>query len=326
MKKTFIFKGMLCVILACLVVTSLISCSSKANDFAMYDTEGEFYSESQSAPAEPGFNYAADGNADYKYKESESVESSQTPKLTSQRKVIYSTEISIETKEYDKSIEALNSLIEKYGAYVENSDINNSGYSRYRTRFATYVIRIPKENYFSFVSESGNIGVITHSMDKNTDVTEKYIDTEARIETLKILEDRLLSLLEKSDTIEDIIVLEQKLSDTRYEIENLTGSLRKYDSLIAYSTATVHINEVEEIIKPQNLPKSFGEKISDSFKDSIKSIKNGLSDFAVTLVYVVPILLVVFLPVIIIVMIIIAWVKKAKKKKNKNNPTSEESQ
>lgn len=287
----------------------LLSCSSKINTDMLYSVQ-------QENDSKENYEYAKDEEK----APAEGLTSSSGTALNFadiKRKVIYTTEISVETKEYDKSIDTLNKLIEKYSAYIESSDVNNHGFDRYMTRHATYVVRIPKDNYKSFVGESGTIGAVTRSMDRNTDITEQYIDTEARLETLKVLEERLLTLLSKSVELKDILELETKLSDTRYEIENLTGSLRKYDSLISYSTATINIDEVEVLTQSSILPKSFGEKISDSLNNSLESIKNGLSSFTIGLVYALPILITVCLPILIIVLVVVYAVKRRKQKANK---------
>lgn len=314
-KATRFLKLALCAILTLLCVLCFACCSSSVknttDNMYSYATEQANDSEAKGVDfAEPESSYVQES-------QNSGLGSSDIEKYKADRKVIYKTEITIETKDYDNSIKALNLLIEKYGAYVETSDVNNSGYSRYRSRYATYVIRIPKDNYTAFIGESGNIGVVTRSMDRNTDVTEVYIDTEARLETLKILEARLLVLLEKSDNIVDILELEQKLSDTRYEIENLTGSLRKYDSLIAYSTATININEVEQITPVQEIPKTFGQKISDSFLQSLTSIKNGFGNLTIALVYALPIIITFAIPVLLIIALVLAVCKKLKSKKTK---------
>lgn len=309
-------KGLTVVLSALLLLGSLASCGAKTASDNAYS-----YATEQKAESENTYFGDTDGGY-YDAQEPETSQngglgSAQVEKYKQDRKVIYKSEITIETKDYDNSIKTLNTLIEKYGAYVENSDVNNSGYSGYRTRYATYVVRVPKDNYKDFISESGTIGIVTRSADQNRDVTEAYIDTEARLETLKIMEERLLELLSKSQNIVDILELEQKLSETRYEIENLTGSLGKYDSLIAYSTATIIINEVEEVTRPQVLPKTFGQRIADSFSRSLRSVKNGLQNLAVALVYIVPVLCVFVLPFIIIVFVIIVIAKKKKKKRIK---------
>ena len=76
------------------------------------------------------------------------------------------------------------------------------------------------------------------------DVSEAYYDQESRLTTQRTKLERLQELLRQAQDMEDIITIESAISETELEIEFLTGSLRKYDSQINYSTITLSLREV----------------------------------------------------------------------------------
>ena len=116
--------------------------------------------------------------------------------------------------------------------------------------------------------------------------------------------------------MEDIISLENALADVQYQIDRHTTTLRKYDSLIDYSTFTIHLDEVAKIVEDPSAQDSFGTKL-------LASLKRGLSDFAdamESLAYWFArniITLVILVVIIIVVVRVIVW--RAKKRRNKRS-------
>jgi len=114
-------------------------------------------------------------------------------------------------------------------------------------------------------------------------VGETYYDTEARLETLNTKRDRLLALLEKADVMEDIISLENALADVQYQIDAHTATLRKYDSLIGYSTFHIRLNEVVEIQEVPGVTESFGSRLLLRMKTGFRRFADGMENFVLWL-------------------------------------------
>ncbi len=74
-------------------------------------------------------------------------------------------------------------------------------------------------------------------------ITEEYYDTDSRLKTAQIKLERLQELLSKADNMADIITIESAISDTEYEIESLSGTLRHYDALVDYATVSLTLSE-----------------------------------------------------------------------------------
>ena len=110
--------------------------------------------------------------------------------------------------------------------------------------------------------------------------------------------------MEKSETLTDVIALEQALADVTWEIESLTTSLRRYDALVDYSTVTVNINEVVQYSEPDTTPRTLPQRISTQFTSSVKGLITLGEDLLVLVVGGLPVILllriifcVIFFPV-----------------------------
>lgn len=195
-------------------------------------------------------------------------------------KVIRSAEISLQTLEFDQTVADLAALTEMYGGYYETAQIDSGGfYYQNSTRSAYYVIRIPKENYTAFRDNVGNVGYLRFFTEDAKNVGEEYYDTETRLNTLQTKYERLLALLEKAEVMEDIISLENAIADVQYEIDIHTSTLRKYDSLIDYSTFTINVDEVFEIKDEPGPQEGFGTRLWASLKDGVSSFGDSLQSF-----------------------------------------------
>lgn len=298
----------------------LILASCGAKNFATEDSSYMEMEQSLGTAIKNGFYADAaenekivyDGGYDYALEESPSEDVSLNTSL-SQRKIIYTSSYKIQTEEFNSAKETLDALCKKYGAYYEEANI--SGTEEKANRRAYYTIRIPVENYFEFRNETGNIGVIVRSSENNRDVSEQYFDTEARLESAKLREERLLEILRTAKTLDDVLSLERELSDVRYEIESMSGTLRKYDSLISYSTITVEIEEVIEPVEIKKAPKTFGQRMGQAITGGFEDFIDMLEDLAVEITYSLPQIIIFVVFVLVIVVIIKKSIKKRKNKK-----------
>ena len=166
-------------------------------------------------------------------------------------KIIYTASVSIETTEFDKAVAALENQVQKIGGFVESSNVtgdtqyNSDGTTTVVNRWAYYTVRIPCDHFESFLHETEGFGNVTSTSRDAQNVTSAYTDYEARLSSLNTQEERLLDMLAKSEDVETLIALEQRLSDVRYEIESIERNLRNYDMQIKYSTVNLDLREVE---------------------------------------------------------------------------------
>ena len=326
-------KKRLSLILAVLMTAVILAGCSK---HAAYDSAGNSFtsapaSQSAKTNSKADFGYASEsydmasadspqdmsGGSDY----SPATGTDVAPQNTG-RKLIRRVNLNIESLEFDQSVRTIESYIGSFGGYVESSSITNSNYYygynynySNKARIANYVLRIPSEMLDSFLGQVGNIGNITSQSSSSEDITLSYIDLEARTESLEIQQERLLALLEKAETVDEIISLEDRLSYVRYQIESQRSTLKNYDNLVAYSTVSITLSEVVKITEPE--PTTMGERISRGLSDTFYDLGVALEDFAVGFVVNLPYILIWAVIIFVIIFVIVKIVKGSKKRKEK---------
>lgn len=201
-------------------------------------------------------------------------------------KLILRASLAVESTEFDKAVTALDQLVAGQGGYYESNEIQQGAYYDTRAaRYGSFIIRVPQEHFDAFLSAAGTIGHVVSRSKSSEDIGEAYYDTEARLRTQQTKHERLLALLEKADNMENIIALETALSDVEYQIEQLTGTLRKYDSLVGYSTITVRLDEVLKITEQPKETATLGGRVSNAFKGGLDDMGQNLSNMAVWAAY-----------------------------------------
>ncbi len=230
----------------------------------------------------------------------------------SQRKIIKNRNLSVETLEYDKFIKELEAKVSEFGGYIENSTQNGNSYYGKAMRSSNYTIRIPAERFDEFTTLIGDMGTVTYSYEYIDDITAKYVDTEARIASLRAEQESFLKLMERAETVEDILKIQSYLTDVNYQIESYTAQLNTYKSLVSYSTLRLDVTEVERLTPPAAKPGVF-DRISQNISDNLYNIGEGFKDMFVGIVSSAPYLAMYAVAIVVIVIIVRLIIRKVKK-------------
>ena len=299
----------------CMLAALLAGCGGASKSTQAFDTAA-------AAPAE-----AANG-AYYDMESAKSEDGGLTGDTDSTvlpegRKWIITVNMSAETEDLDALMEALNGKISGLGGYVEDQDsYNGSMYSSRRYRSASLTVRIPAERVDEFTEEMSGIANVVSTNLSREDITLSYVATESRVKALQTEEARLLELMEQAETMADLLEIESRLTDVRYELENRASQLRLYDNQVDYATIYLSIDEVQEYT-PVEEP-TVWERISGGFVSSIKGVGNGLLDLLVWVLAKSPYLVILGgVTVGVVVLVKKRKARKAEKKAAKQNPTEE---
>ena len=203
--------------------------------------------------------------------------------LPEARKWIITVDISAETDDLDALTAALDKTISAMGGFVEDQRVyNGSTYANRRYRNANMTVRIPARDVDAFTDEVAGIANVV-SREKNLeDITLRYVSTESRMKALQTEEARLLEFMEQAETMADLLEIEARLTDVRYELESVTSQLRLYDNQVDYATIYLSIEEVQEYT-PVEEP-TFFERITEGFSDSLEGLWEGLVNFVVWII------------------------------------------
>ncbi len=221
----------------------------------------------------------------------------------SDRKVIFNSNFEVQTKDYDKTIAALNTQIEQTKSYIQSS--TTYGDKEQGNARSTLLIRVPSNVYEQFKLDIQELGNVISSSEGGEDVTGDYFDKDARLNVLKAQEKRVLELLAKADTIEDILKIEAELTRIRAEIEQLTTVIKRYDDLISYSTINVSIYQTTDYIIKND---GFFAKIVKTIKDSLHSGLTLIQNTIYAIVW--------LFPYLIVIGVVLLIVRRVLKKKN----------
>ena len=207
----------------------------------------------------------------------------QSAALPEGRKWIITIDMTVETDDLDMLTADLDQKIKSLGGYVEDQSVHNgSNYASRRYRSANLTVRIPEEKADQFTSDiSGLANVVSQNL-RREDITLNYVATSSRVTALETEEARLLELLAQAETMEDLLTIEARLTDVRYELENYTSQLRLYDNQIDYATIYLYIEEVQEYT-PVEEP-GFFDRIRNTFSDALEGLGDGIVNITVFLV------------------------------------------
>lgn len=238
----------------------------------------------------------------------------------SNRKLIKNVSLSLETENFDTMKSNMEESISSFGGYVEYSSYS-APQTEYMSRFYSLTARIPSEKLDEFVAVAGNLGTLVNKSESVTDVTLDYVDKTAYKESLQVEYERVTELLEKAEDLEQVLALESKLSQLRYEINSYESQLRTYDNLIDYSTVDIYITEVERETEISN---TVGSRISNGFISSLYSVRDFFVTLFVFLIGNLPVILVLAVIVVLIVLLArrIYRRKRAKKQKKYGESSS----
>lgn len=264
-------------VLLCALLT-LTACGGGSNSAASRPADNNMVSTDSApqAPAEGEYGWALD-EADTGMPEPSPEESGGG--LPAGVKIIYTADVDLETKEFDQASQALDEAVKELGGWFESRSLYQGG--SYRRLSCT--IRVPAEQFEPLLERAGEAAHMVSRDAYSEDVSEAYYDSEARLTTQRTKLERLQTLLAQAATMEDIIALESALSETELQIEYLTGSLRRYDSLVGYSTVNLQLREVYRLSTDEETPMTFGERLGSAFSTGLQRGRDNMEELVIGL-------------------------------------------
>lgn len=255
---------------------SAASSASKSNESVTYGAATE--DKVAAAPRAAAGNSATSTTA--------SSPSPNVNQAAASRKIIRSADLTLETTAYDKAVSDLEKLTAETGGFVQSSQSEGEAdTTAAQSRSASYTVRVPSSKLDSFINGVGGLGRVVSKSIKGEDVTQNYFDTETRLKTLKDEQTRVEDILNKTTNLNDIFTIEERLTSIQQQIEELTGELQKWDSLVDLSTVTIQIREVTKL-KPKD--NNAGTQITQALGNSLQALGTTLWAIFIVLLYILP--------------------------------------
>ena len=296
------FQAIFCVLVLFIVVVSaaasFVGCSAKkgySKASADYGVNQNFAVTSmKAAPAAAMGRGFAEGavyaDADYAVEEaavlkdapaeSGAANNSRSGNVQADRKLIYTGNISVQVTDLSATEKSVAGWVEKFGGYITSSSISG--------RYLNVVARIPQSRFNEAFEEGSSLGTLNNRSVSTQDVTEQFYDLSARLETRKILRERLESYLKNAPKIEDMLSIERELNDVQGEIESMEGQFRRLSNQIDFATiyldASLPPNTTEQGFTYPNV----GKKFSQFWADALEFLASFLVGIFYFVVYAVP--------------------------------------
>ena len=199
-----------------------------------------------------------------------------------------------------KPTKKLFNLLRQYKGLVQS---DNSG-KDYNRIYKNLIVRVPTENFQQFIEGiSEGVDYFDHREISRQDVSEEFVDLEARLKAKRVLEERYLELLKKANKVEEMLQIERELSNIREEIEAKQGRLQFLQNQVSMSTVNI---EFYKTTAETGITQSYGQKMKNAFQGGW----NGISVFFLGILYLWPL----FLIALIIVVVLRIFLKNRKKK------------
>lgn len=230
-----------------------------------------------------------------------------TPGGQDGRKLVHTAELTVRVDSFEATESNLTAAVRNHGGYVGDATMRTEEYGNETYTEGTLVLRVPVENYQAFLSTVQGEGLVLRSNENVDDVTRQYVDLEARLENLRRQRDRLRDLYERANDTEEVLAVEDRLSEVQGEIERTEARLRTLQNQVTYATVTVHVREERPERTPFERTHWYDIGVVAAFLESIDGVVVALRALVVGTAYVTPYLLVFGLPALGLVALLRRW-------------------
>lgn len=218
-------------------------------------------------------------------------------------KIIKTASLRFETQDIDGTHQNILDITKALKGFVST---DNSG-KNYSEHFRNITIRVPSENFQTFIDDvSKGVSYFDRKDISRRDVSEEFVDINARLKAKRELEKRYLELLKQARNVEEMLGIERELSKIREEIEAKEGRLNYLKDKVSLSTVNI---QIYKYTNETGVTVSYGQKM----KNALSGGWDGISVFFIGVLYLWPL----FLILIIIILWMRRWMKRRKKRKAK---------
>ncbi|HJQ25070.1 MAG TPA: DUF4349 domain-containing protein [Blastocatellia bacterium] len=194
--------------------------------------------------------------------------SAQAASIAAERKIIRNAELTLETEAPADGQRRITAIAEALGGYVVTSEFKQETAQAKPSQSVTVVARVPASQFYAALDQIlSTSGKMIQKKISGQDVSEEYLDIEARIRTKKALEAQFLEIMKQARKVSDALEVQSQLADVRTEIERLEGRRRFLENQSALSTITVSLQLPAPVVATTST--SFGQEIKQAFGTAV---------------------------------------------------------
>lgn len=277
------------------IITIILLMGCGGNSGSAQYTGGHYAAETNSAAM------TTEGVADYSYDAKEAAEEAEGTSETvlSQEKLVYRGSLSIETLGYEETVKNMRALIQQFNGIVENENESDNAGNWYSTSYQktrgtkdiSLTVRIPTKDFNAFLEAMEGTGKIVNRSTNVENITRRYNSVSTEIESLKIQQERLLEMLKNAETVEDMILIESRLSEVETQLKLRQNERADMDTDVNYSTVNIYIREVMEYTPAETgmVTANFWRRVGETFKWAFTFFIYLIQQIVLTIIRLIPI-------------------------------------
>lgn len=275
------------ILLLIVIATAVVPGSYKSGE---YDYDSEEFMMGSDMPM-PTFMMSSDAG----YAMNESISNSRmvaaddaAAPLSTEQKVIKNGSLDLHVEDVRQSRDEVETLVEGLGGSVLNSNLSRGegAYSAWMS------IRIPSDRFEETLDQLKGLALYVNNQSSNaSDVTEEYMDLEARLQNYQAEEEQYLSILDRAETVTEVLEVTSALSNVRYQIESIESRLQYYDTRVDFSTISLYLSEDETIATVNESWRPLNT-IKEAFRSWIVFLQDVVDGVVYGLIYLWPLVLV----------------------------------
>lgn len=288
--------------IALLLLVFLTSCGSSVPQNQSSDIAYQNANTAPNAPAPSSKNEVRGGGAEEKKVASDvtidQADKSKTAPVPTERKIIRNADLQLEASSPEESQQKITAIAESKGGFVIESQQSSSNSNVTVRDIVTMTVRVPAEKFNESLDEIRKVSsrVITETV-RGQDVTEEFVDIEARLKTKRALEEQFLEIMKQGKTVQDALQVQRELATVRGEIEQIEGRKRFLENQSSLSTIRITLKSpTAYTANPKGFFYQLGEAISSGFNFALNFIL-WLVYFAIAIL---PFVLFVVLPIFLL--------------------------
>ncbi len=214
------------------------------------------------------------------------------------RKIIRNADLKLETKSPEEAQQKITAIAENKNGFVIASTQKSTGSQVAGRDLVTMTIRIPSDKFEESLTEIRKTAdrVVVETV-TGQDVTEEFVDIQARLKTKKALEERFLEIMKQAKNVEDTLEVERQLADVRTEIERIEGRKRFLENQTSLSTITLELRTPAAIAASSE---GFSYEVTEAFSDGFQAALSFILVLIRVLIALIPFLLLFVLPIYLV--------------------------
>jgi len=215
------------------------------------------------------------------------------------RKIIRNADLSLESQSPGDAQRQITSIAEANGGFVVESQQTSSDSQATKRDIVSITVRVPSQKFAATLDQiRGTAERVVFETVKGDDVTEEFIDIEARLKAKKGLEQQFAEIMKRAGTIQEALSVQSQLADVRSEIEKIEGRKRFLESQSTLSTIKIKLQTPEVVVMAAS--NGYADRVSKAFSVGLDFAMDFVLGIMTILIAIAPFAIIVGLPAVLV--------------------------